>query len=118
MATMDIIQLHGGSPANFLDVGGNVKEDQVEKAFNILTRDPKVEAIFVNIFGGIVDCAVIASGIINACKKNKLTLPMVVRLKGTNVEAARDLLDNSGLDIMTFDLFNDAAAAAVKCVSK
>jgi len=116
MATMDIIQLHGGSPANFLDVGGKVQEEQVEKAFNILTKDPAVKAIFVNIFGGIVDCKVIASGIINACKNTKLELPLVVRLKGANVEAARELLANSGLDIQAHDQLDHAAQAAVKCV--
>jgi succinyl-CoA synthetase beta subunit len=118
MATMDIIQLHGGSPANFLDVGGKVQAEQVEKAFNILTQDPAVKAIFVNIFGGIVDCRVIATGIISACTKSKLVLPLVVRLKGSNVEAARELLEGSGLDIMTYDMMDDAAAAVVKCTMK
>ena len=116
MATMDIIQLHGGCPANFLDVGGKVGEAQVEKAFNILTRDASVKAIFVNIFGGIVDCKVIATGIINACNKSKLELPLVVRLKGSNMEAARELLADSGLDIKAYDLFDEAAHAAVQCV--
>jgi len=116
MATMDIIQLHGGSPANFLDVGGKVQEAQVEKAFNILTRDPAVKAIFVNIFGGIVDCKVIASGIISACQKTSLELPLVVRLKGSNMDAARDLLASSGLQIQAIDQLNDAAEAVVKCV--
>jgi len=118
MATMDIIQLHGGSPANFLDVGGKVQEEQVEKAFNILTMDPKVKAILVNIFGGIVDCRVIANGIVAACNKTGLELPMVVRLQGSNMDEARDILDKSGLDIITAQQFNDAAAAAVAAVSK
>lgn len=117
MATMDIIQLHGGSPANFLDVGGKVQESQVEKAFNILTKDPSVKAIFVNIFGGIVDCKVIASGIVNACNATKLELPLVVRLKGSNMEAARELLAQSGLHIKAYDQFNEAARAAVECVT-
>lgn len=117
MATMDIIQLHGGSPANFLDVGGSVQESQVEKAFNLLTRDPAVKAIFVNIFGGIVDCKVIATGIINACNKTGLELPLVVRLKGSNMEAARKLLGESGLDMKAYDEFDDAAGAVVKFVN-
>ena len=108
--------MHGGSPANFLDVGGKVQEEQVEKAFNILTRDPAVKAIFVNIFGGIVDCKVIASGIISACQKTSLELPLVVRLKGSNMDAARELLASSGLQIQAIDQLNDAAEAVVKCV--
>ena len=116
MATMDIIQLHGGSPANFLDVGGKVQESQVEKAFNLLTKDPAVRAIFVNIFGGIVDCKVIATGIINACNKTGLELPLVVRLKGANMEAARELLANSGLDIAAYDELDEAAGAVVEFV--
>ena len=116
MATMDLIQLHGGSPANFLDVGGKVQEEQVEKAFNILTKDPAVRAIFVNIFGGIVDCKIIASGIINACKTTSLELPLVVRLQGANMIAARELLANSGLDIQSYEEFDHAALAAVKCI--
>ena len=116
MATMDIIQLHGGSPANFLDVGGKVQESQVEKAFNLLTKDPAVKAIFVNIFGGIVDCKIIATGIINACNKTGLELPLVVRLKGANMEAARELLANSGLDIAAYDELDEAAGAVVEFV--
>lgn len=117
MATMDIIQLHGGKPANFLDVGGGVQESQVETAFRIIAQDPTVEAILVNIFGGIVDCTVIANGIIKACRKTDVVLPLVVRLKGTNMEEARSMLDNSGLDIKAFDQFNDAAEAVVKAVN-
>ena len=82
MATMDIITLHGGSPANFLDCGGNVSEKQVYEAFNILTSDEQVKAIFVNIFGGIVNCGIIANGIVNACKKINLKVPLIVRLQG------------------------------------
>ena len=85
MATMDLIKLHGGEPANFLDVGGNVKEDQVQEAFRILNADKKVKAILVNIFGGIVNCATIANGIINASRNIKLTIPLVVRLEGLRV---------------------------------
>lgn len=82
MATMDLIKLHGGEPANFLDVGGNVKEEQVQEAFEILSKDPKVKGILVNIFGGIVNCATIATGVINACRNIKLKIPLVVRLEG------------------------------------
>uniref|UniRef100_A0A2R5LG11 Succinate--CoA ligase [GDP-forming] subunit beta, mitochondrial n=1 Tax=Ornithodoros turicata TaxID=34597 RepID=A0A2R5LG11_9ACAR len=113
MATMDIIQLHGGSPANFLDVGGNVKEDQVTQAFKILTEDPRVKAVLVNIFGGIVNCATIANGITNACRTINLKVPLVVRLEGTNVEEAKFILKNSGLPITSALDLDDAARKAV-----
>lgn len=89
MATMDLIKLHGGEPANFLDVGGNVKEDQVQQAFRILSDDKKVQAILVNIFGGIVNCATIANGIISACRTTQLRIPLVVRLEGENNSGCR-----------------------------
>ena len=92
MATMDIISLHGASPANFLDVGGNASEQQVVEAFKILTADPKVKALLVNIFGGIMKCDVIASGIVNAAKEVGIKIPLVVRLEGTNVEAGKEIL--------------------------
>ena len=82
MATMDIIHLYGGTAANFLDVGGNVSEKAVSEAFSILTSDPKVKSIFVNVFGGIVNCATIANGIVNACKSIQLKVPLIVRLQG------------------------------------
>ncbi|KAH8365545.1 hypothetical protein KR093_001872, partial [Drosophila rubida] len=113
MATMDIIKLNGGDPANFLDVGGGVKEDQVAKAFEILTSDPKVKGILVNVFGGIVNCATIANGIVAASKKLKLNVPLVVRLEGTNVTKAREILKNSGLPIQTASDLDDAAQKAV-----
>ncbi|KAH8418199.1 hypothetical protein KR222_000592, partial [Zaprionus bogoriensis] len=113
MATMDIIKLNGGEPANFLDVGGGVKEDQVAKAFEILTSDPKVKGILVNVFGGIVNCATIANGIVAASKKLKLNVPLVVRLEGTNVTKAREILKNSGLPIQTASDLDDAAQKAV-----
>lgn len=113
MATMDIIQLHGGSPANFLDVGGNVKEDQVTQAFKILSDDPRVKAILVNIFGGIVNCATIANGITSACRTINLKVPLVVRLEGTNVEEAKFILKNSGLPITSAGDLDDAARKAV-----
>ncbi|XP_003747680.1 succinate--CoA ligase [GDP-forming] subunit beta, mitochondrial [Galendromus occidentalis] len=113
MATMDIIKLHGGNPANFLDVGGSVGEEQVAEAFRILTQDPKVKAILVNVFGGIVNCATIANGIVNACKKISLSVPLVVRLEGTNVDAAKEILSNSGLPIHSANDLDDAAIKAV-----
>lgn len=113
MATMDIIQLYGGSPANFLDVGGAVTEEQVTHAFKILTSDTKVKAVLVNIFGGIVNCATIAKGITSACRNINLTVPLVVRLEGTNVEEARRILANSGLPILTANNLDEAARKAV-----
>jgi succinyl-CoA synthetase beta subunit len=114
MATMDIIQLHGGKPANFLDVGGGATEEQVEEAFKILTQDPAVKAILVNIFGGIMKCDVIAQGIANAAKKLDLKLPLVVRLEGTNVEAGNKILLDSGIKLTTAADLDDAAIKAVK----
>jgi succinyl-CoA synthetase beta subunit len=97
MATMDIIKYYGGSPANFLDVGGSATEEQVTEAFKILAADKSVQAILVNIFGGIAKCDVIAQGIISAAKAVQLTLPLVVRLEGTNVDKGKQLLKESGL---------------------
>lgn len=116
MATMDIIKLNKGNPANFLDVGGSVKEDQVLKAFQILVSDTNVKAILVNVFGGIVNCATIANGIVNASKVMNLQIPVVVRLEGTNVDAARKILKDSGMAIHTAKDLDDAAAKAVKSI--
>jgi len=113
MATMDLIKLHKGEPANFLDVGGGVTEGQVYQAFKLLTSDSQVKAILVNVFGGIVNCATIANGIVNAAKSIKMTIPVIVRLEGTNVDAARKIIEQSGLDIKTGDGFEDAAVKAV-----
>jgi succinyl-CoA synthetase beta subunit len=113
MSTMDIIKLHGGEPANFLDVGGGASEEQVKQAFRILVGDPNVKAILVNIFGGIMKCDVIAQGIINAAREIHLDLPLVVRLEGTNVEQGRSLLAASGLAITTATDLTDAATKAV-----
>lgn len=118
MATMDIIKLHGGDPANFLDVGGSVKEDQVKAAFGILVSDTKVRSILVNVFGGIVNCATIANGIVGAFKSLKLDIPLIVRLEGTNVEEARKIITNSGLNIQTAKDLDDAAKKAVASVLK
>ncbi|XP_076762482.1 succinate--CoA ligase [GDP-forming] subunit beta, mitochondrial [Xylocopa sonorina] len=116
MATMDIIKLNGGSPANFLDVGGSVKEDQVYQAFRILSEDPKVKVILVNVFGGIVNCATIAKGIITASRNLKLKIPLVVRLEGTNVAEAKKLLAESNLSIATANDLDEAAKKAVLSV--
>ncbi|XP_059491303.1 succinate--CoA ligase [GDP-forming] subunit beta, mitochondrial [Neocloeon triangulifer] len=118
MATMDIIKLHGGEPANFLDVGGSVKEDQVFHAFNIITGDKNVKAILVNVFGGIVNCATIAKGIVNACLNMKLTIPLVVRLEGTNVTEAKKILAESGLPIRSAANLEEAAQKAVNALKQ
>src|SRR5882762_8702375 len=114
MATMDIIKYYGGNPANFLDVGGSATEEQVTEAFKILIADENVKAILVNIFGGIMKCDIIAQGIINAAKTVKLSVPVVVRLEGTNVEKGKQLLKESGLALIAADDLADAAQKAVK----
>ncbi|KAG5514623.1 hypothetical protein RHGRI_035876 [Rhododendron griersonianum] len=114
MATMDIIKLSGGTPANFLDVGGNASEGQVVEAFKILTSDDKVKAILVNIFGGIMKCDVIASGIVNAAKHVQLKVPVIVRLEGTNVDQGKSILKESGMALITAEDLDDAAQKAVK----
>lgn len=117
MATMDIIKLYGGEPANFLDVGGSVQEHQVREAFRIITEDDKVKAILVNVFGGIVNCATIANGIVNACKSLGLSVPLVVRLEGTNVDAAKKILADSNLPILSAHDLGDAAKKAVAALN-
>ena len=117
MATMDIIKFYGGSPANFLDVGGDATEEEVTEAFKILIADKNVKAILVNIFGGIMRCDVIAQGIINAAKTVKLSVPLVVRLEGTNVDAGKKLIAESGLAVIAADDLADAAQKAVKAAS-
>ena len=117
MATMDIIKFYGGSPANFLDVGGGATEDQVTEAFKILIADKNVKAILVNIFGGIMKCDVIAQGIINAAHTVHLPVPLVVRLEGTNVEAGKKLIAQSGLAVIAADDLADAAQKAVAAAS-
>ena len=113
MATMDIIKFYGGEPANFLDVGGGATEEQVTEAFKILIADKKVKAILVNIFGGIMKCDIIAQGIIDAARSVKLSVPLVVRLEGTNVERGKQLLKESGLALIAADDLADAAQKAV-----
>merc|ERR1712038_1373734 len=114
MATMDIIKLHGGSPANFLDVGGGATAAQVKEAFKIITGDPKVNAIMVNIFGGIMRCDVIAEGIIMAAKELNLATPIVVRLQGTNVDEAKVMIGSAGMKILPVDNLDEAARLACK----
>jgi succinyl-CoA synthetase beta subunit len=118
MATMDIIKLAGGAPANFLDVGGGADVAKVTAAFKILLADPGVKAVLVNIFGGIMKCDVIAEGIIAAAKEVGLSLPLVVRLEGTNVELGRKMLAGSGLAITNAEGMADAAAKVVKAASR
>ena len=117
MATMDIIKFYGGNPANFLDVGGGATEEQVTEAFKILIMDKKVQAILVNIFGGIMKCDLIAQGIINAAKSVHLAVPLVVRLEGTNVEKGKYMLKESGVALITADDLADAAQKAVEAAS-
>ncbi|MBI5345291.1 MAG: succinate--CoA ligase subunit beta, partial [Deltaproteobacteria bacterium] len=115
---MDIIKLYGGSPANFLDVGGGASKEQVTAAFKILVSDPRVKTILVNIFGGIMRCDIIAEGIIAAAKEVGLRIPLVVRLQGTNVELGRKLLASSGLNIITAEKMDEAAEKAVRAVKQ
>ena len=116
MATMDIIKLYGSEPANFLDVGGGASEEQVETAFKIILKSPKVKAIFVNIFGGIMRCDVVAQGVVNAAKHLGLQVPLVVRLEGTNVEAGKKILAESGLAIQPANSMGDGAQKVVAAV--
>jgi len=118
MATMDIIKLYGGGPANFLDVGGGATRERVTAAFKLILSDPNVEAILVNIFGGIARCDVIAEGVVAAAREVNLHVPLVVRLEGTNVELGRKILGQSGLPIITADDFADAAQKVVKSISE
>lgn len=117
MATMDLIQLHGGEPANFLDVGGGATTETVTQAFRLILADEKVTAVLVNIFGGIMQCDVIATGIIEAVKQVDLTVPLVVRLEGTNVELGKQLLADSGLNLIAADGLSEAAQKAVQAVA-
>jgi succinyl-CoA synthetase beta subunit len=118
MATMDIIKHYGGQPANFLDVGGGATAEKVREAFKIITKDKKVKAIFVNIFGGIMKCDTIAEGVIAATKEVGLKVPLVVRLEGTNVDKGREMLDKSGLKIISASSMADGAQKAVKAMKE
>jgi succinyl-CoA synthetase beta subunit len=114
MATMDIIKLYGAEPANFLDVGGGATKDKVTEAFKIITSDPNVKGILVNIFGGIMRCDVIAEGVVAAVKEVGLQVPLVVRLEGTNVEKGKEIINNSGLNVIAADNLSDGAEKIVK----
>tara|TARA_Y100000994_G_scaffold82601_1_gene67976 strand:+ start:16 stop:1185 length:1170 start_codon:yes stop_codon:yes gene_type:complete len=116
MATMDIIKLHGGEPANFLDVGGGADSKQVAEGFKVILSDPEVKAIFVNIFGGIMRCDFIAEGIIEAAKEIDMKIPLVVRLAGTNVELGKKMLSESGLDLIAAEDMDDGARKAITAI--
>jgi len=116
MSTMDIIKLFGGEPANFLDVGGGATKERVTEAFKLIMSDPNVEGILVNIFGGIMRCDIIAEGVIAATREMGLTIPLVVRLAGTNVEQGKKLLQESGLNIIAAANLADAAQKVVHAV--
>ncbi|MDE0741859.1 MAG: ADP-forming succinate--CoA ligase subunit beta [Candidatus Poseidoniia archaeon] len=116
MATMDIIKFHGGEPANFLDVGGGADSKQVAEGFKVILSDPEVKAIFVNIFGGIMRCDFIAEGIITAAKEINMSVPLIVRLAGTNVELGKQMLSESGLDLISADDMNDGAIKAINSI--
>ena len=118
MATMDIIKLYGAEPANFLDVGGGATKEKVTAAFKIITADPKVKGILVNIFGGIMRCDIVAEGIIAAVKEVGLKVPLVVRLEGTNVELGKKIIAESGLNVINADDLDDAAQKVVKAVKE
>jgi succinyl-CoA synthetase beta subunit len=118
MSTMDIIKLYGSEPANFLDVGGGATKERVTAAFKIILADPNVEGILVNIFGGIMRCDVIAEGVVAAAKEVSLTVPLVVRLEGTNVDLGKKILADSGLTIQSADDLDDAADKVVKAVKE
>ena len=113
MATMDIIKYAGGSPANFLDVGGGASADQVKNAFRILMSDPAVKAVFINIFGGILRCDVLATGVVAAAKDLQLKVPVVVRMEGTNVELGQQILRDSGLNFTIANGMKDGAQKVV-----
>ena len=118
MATMDIIKLYGMSPANFLDVGGGATKERVTAAFKIILSDPNVEGILVNIFGGIMRCDVIAEGVVSAAREVQLSVPLVVRLAGTNVDLGKEILAQSNLPIVSADNLADAAEKIVKAVKE
>jgi succinyl-CoA synthetase beta subunit len=117
MATMDIIKLAGGEPANFLDVGGGASQERVENAFRILLADKNVKAVLINIFGGIVRCDMVANGVVAAAKKLDVKIPIVARLEGTNVEEGKRVLRESGVNILSADSMGDAAEKVVAAVS-
>ena len=118
MATMDIIKLYGAEPANFLDVGGGASKEKVTAAFKIITSDPNVKGILVNIFGGIMRCDIIAEGVVEAVKEVGLAVPLVVRLEGTRVKEGKEILAQSGLDVIPADDLDDAAQKIVAAIRR
>jgi len=114
MATLDLISLYGGQPANFLDIGGGAKKEQVTEAIKIISSDPKVKSILINIFGGIMRCDIVALGLLSAARELNLKVPLVVRLQGTNVKEAKQIMADSGLQILASENLDDAARMAVK----
>jgi succinyl-CoA synthetase beta subunit len=116
MATMDIIHHHGGEPANFCDVGGGATAEKVAEAFKIILADDAVKAVFINIFGGIMRCDVLAEGVVEAARQVGVSVPLVVRLEGTNVERGREILAESGIDILAATDMSEGAAKAVDAV--
>ena len=116
MATMDIIKLHGEAPANFLDVGGGASKEKVSAALKIILSDKNVKGILINIFGGIMRCDVLAQGVVNAAKEMKINVPLVVRLAGTNFKEGKEILDNSGLEIISASDLSDAAKKVVNSI--
>lgn len=118
MATMDIIHYYGGEPANFLDVGGGASREKVAQGFRIILMDPNVKSIFVNIFGGIMDCAILAAGIVDATREDHVSIPLVVRLEGTHVKEGKAILQESGLNIITADSMDDGAKKAINAKSE
>ena len=116
MATMDIIKLYGEEPANFLDVGGGASKEKVSAAFKIILSDKNVKGILINIFGGIMRCDVLAQGVVDAAKEIKIKVPLVVRLAGTNFKEGKEILDNSGLDIISANDLSDAAKKIVEAI--
>jgi succinyl-CoA synthetase beta subunit len=117
MATMDIIKLAGGEPANFLDVGGNASPETVEAGFRIILKDPHVKAILVNIFGGIVRCDRVAAGVVQAARNVNISMPLIVRLQGTNAEEGKQIIDESGLEVESAILFQEAADKVNKALA-
>jgi succinyl-CoA synthetase beta subunit len=116
MATMDVIKLAGGEPANFLDVGGGATSDMVKNGIKILVSDPKVKAVFINIFGGILRCDTLAKGLIEAISEVEVKLPLVIRMEGTNVEQGRKLLNESGLKLMVAATMQEAAQKVIAAI--
>ncbi len=116
MATMDIIKVYGGEPANFLDVGGGADKEKVAQAFRILLSDPRVRGVLINIFGGIMRCDVLAQGVVGAARELKIGVPLVVRMQGTNVEIGKKILADSGLAIISAETMSEAAEKIVAAV--